>query len=259
MTLRTEIRDIVRFPRQRKSVRKNMKPLTFFIFFCGTIGTISMLPQGAPNDDAVLLPSPSADRPHHVQRRVIEEEDDPFFGDPAIRFFLRMLMSPFSIFSPERKARPHASKLSAGRNSTDQKMAKSENMEKMNETEKSDAIFGKIESKPKRSDEFGVAHRKHFRFDSFPFVFHRPAAERSGPVDPEMTETADDISTGKHFGKLGTLKTAVKSKNDDKLCCIRYYNDVCNDLISVDLSSHRPINNAASLTMKVKILIPVEE
>ncbi|CAL1271166.1 unnamed protein product [Larinioides sclopetarius] len=104
--------------------------------------------------------SPSTDHPHHVQRRIIEE-NDPFVGEPTIRFLLRVLLTPFSIFNPERKIHEHASKQSSGlnRNSPDQKMAKSKKMEEMNKTEKSDAILGKVESKPKRSDEFGAAHR----------------------------------------------------------------------------------------------------
>ncbi|CAL1300515.1 unnamed protein product, partial [Larinioides sclopetarius] len=150
------------------------------------------------------------EHPHQVHRRGLDEYN-PFVGDPTIRFFLRFLFAPFSISSLERKSHHHASELNAGLNgnSTDQKTAKSKNMGSMNQTEKSDSILGKIQPKRKRSDEFGAAHRKHFPFDSFPFVFHRPEAESSGSVtDTKRRATANDISAEKHFGKDGTLKTA---------------------------------------------------
>ncbi|KAF8766646.1 hypothetical protein HNY73_019690 [Argiope bruennichi] len=200
-----------------------MKSLTLLIFFFGASGILLVLSQATASDDPILLQSPSAEQPHHVQRRVMEE-DDPFIGDPTIRFFLRLLLAPFSIFNPERKIHHHESKqyVDSIKNATDQtaKMKESGAFEKLNETKKSDPAFGKLKSKPKRSEEYRASHRKHFRFDSFPFVFHHP-----GPViDTKIKEPADDVSPEKRSGKHETPRPAGSSTRGKNITNINFFN-----------------------------------
>ncbi|GIY88457.1 hypothetical protein CEXT_112431 [Caerostris extrusa] len=104
-------------------------------------GMLVMVSKANSENDPVLFQLPTVDRPHQMKHRIVNDDDDALNDDPTLRFLLRIMLAPFTLFTPDKKIHHHLSKWSAKKNSTDKQLKSPEYAKEQNATDKSSKSF----------------------------------------------------------------------------------------------------------------------
>ncbi|GFS98505.1 hypothetical protein NPIL_105521 [Nephila pilipes] len=169
-----------------------------FAPFLLCFGTFVMLSQAVIENNPASLQSSSAERSRaNPLRHKTVENNDVFNTDSTFRFLLRILLTPFTIFTPENRVYQRSLKMTFNmKNSTEtqHKNIKQTTTDNPEQTTVLNSLF--IEQKesefqiPKhRAEEHREVHKhshKWIPFNSFPLIFHSALRRNENTKETEQ-------------------------------------------------------------------------